>query len=90
MKFHRCGRFIHGVIGLVAHVPAHEKAIKSIAMLSMGDGPRLLSGSEDGLIKVIIYYTANEMRCRLEISTSTYILMMVIKFITGYNNNNNN
>ena len=46
---HYC-RFSHA-LGLISTKLAHEKAVKSVAMLQ--EGPRLLTGSVDATLKVL-------------------------------------
>jgi hypothetical protein len=50
-------RFVHDLVSLAFTISTQEKnpeptPVKTMAVLTMPDGPKLLTGSTDGLIKV--------------------------------------
>lgn len=48
-----CFRFTHNLASVAFTIPAHgQNPVKSVALLSMPDGPKLLSGSTDSTVKV--------------------------------------
>ena len=47
----RC-RFVHGLTQVGFQVKAHEASIRAVDMVSMPDGPRLITGSVDKTVKI--------------------------------------
>jgi hypothetical protein len=45
-------RFQHNLAVVAFTIPAHTQPVKSIALLKMPEGPKLLSGSSDSTVKV--------------------------------------
>ena len=45
-------RFQHNLAVVAFTIPAHTQPVKSIAVLKLPEGPKLLSGSTDSTVKV--------------------------------------
>ncbi len=47
-------RFKHNMVVVAFTIPAHTQPIKTVGVLNMPDGPKLLTGSTDSTVKVRI------------------------------------
>lgn len=49
-------RYSHDLVSVAMTIVAHKEPVKSLGVLAMPDGPRLLSGSTDSTVMVCCSY----------------------------------